>query len=101
MKKPDAGDLFFIVIGVLILAFAAVIALSAYGHFAIPRIVIGAAGIAIFTAGLLSGGVLGAVLGIIAITLIVRFIEAFAIPMAAILGLAGIGMIIFGSKENN
>lgn len=48
--------------------------------------------------GLLSIGVFGAVLGILAIAVIIKFVEVYTIPLAVVLGLVGIGIFIFGLK---
>ena len=98
MKRLDAGSVFFVIVGVLFLALAAAIAFSAYQDVKILGFLVGAAGIAAVIAGLLSGGVLGAVLSILAVSVVVRFIEAFPVPLAIVLGLAGIGITVFGLK---
>ena len=98
MRKLDTGDIFFILLGVLVLALAGAVACSAYGHVAILGVLVGAAGIAAVIVGLVTAGVLGAVLGILATAVVVKLIEAFTIPLAIILGLLGIGIIFFGLK---
>ena len=101
MKRLDAGDIFFIILGVLLLALAGAVAFSAYGHVKILGILIGAVGIVAVIAGLLTAGVLGAVLAILGIAVIVRFVEVYTIPLAVVLGLAGIGIIFFGLKGSD
>ncbi len=101
MKKIEAGDLFFIIAGALIVALAAAVAFSVRGEVRILGLLLGAAGIALFLAGLLSGGVIGAILGIAAITVLVRLVEVFPLPLAAALGLIGTGLIIFGLKGSD
>lgn len=56
------------------------------------------AGMALVIFGLLSIGVFGAVLGILAIAVIIKFVEVYTIPLAVVLGLVGIGIFIFGLK---
>ncbi len=101
MKRLDSGSVFFIAVGVLILALAGAVALSAYQPVKILGVLLGAAGIAMVAAGLASAGVLGAILGILAISVIARFIEAFPLPLAGVLGLIGIGSIFFGLKKTD
>ena len=98
MKKLDAGDIFFIILGVLVLALAGAVALTAHGHVAILSILVGAVGIAAIIFGLVNAGVLGAVLAILAMAVIVKFIEVYTIPLAIALGLVGIVILIFGFK---
>ena len=100
MKKYDIGNYFFIIAGVLVLALAGAVAASAYGHVAILGVLVGAVGIAAIIIGLTTAGVLGAVVGIIIIVIITKLIEVFAIPTAVVLGLVGIGIIIFGIKTD-
>ena len=98
MKKLDAGNIFFIIVGLLVLALAGAVALSAFGQVKILGVLIAIAGMALVIFGLLSIGVLGAVLGILAIAVIVKFVEVYTIPLAIVLGLVGIGILIFGLK---
>ncbi len=101
MRKLDAVDIFFIILGLLLLALAGAVAFSAYGHVKILAILIGAVGIVAVIAGLLTAGVLGAVLAILGIAVIVRFIEVYTIPLAIILALFGIVILIFGLKGSD
>lgn len=75
MKKLDAGDVFFIILGLLLLALAGAVAFSAYGHVKI--------------------------LAILGIAVIVKFIEVYTIPLAIILALFGIVILIFGLKGSD
>ena len=99
MKRLEAGDFFFIIVGLLVLALAAAVYFSAYGHVKVLGILTGAAAIALFLGGLFTGGALGAVFAVIVITVIVRLLEAFPIPMAIVLGVCGIGIIVFGCRK--
>ena len=42
MKKLETEDIFFIILGVLVLALAAAVAFSAYGHVKVLGILVGA-----------------------------------------------------------
>ena len=98
MRKFDAGDIFFIIVGLLVLALAGAVALSAFGQVKILGVLIAIAGIALVIFGLLSFGVLGAVLALLAIAVIVKFVEVYTIPLAIVLALAGIGILLVGLK---
>lgn len=98
MKKLDAGNIFFIIVGLLVLALAGAVALSAFGQVKILGVLIAIAGMALVIFGLLSIGVFGAVLGILAIAVIIKFVEVYTIPLVVVLGLVGIGILIFGLK---
>ena len=98
MKKLNAGDAFFIIAGILILALAGTVVYSAHGHITILAILLGAVGIVAIIFGLLYASVIGVILAIVLVKFIAWVIEIFPIPVAIVLGLVGIASLIYGIK---